>query len=1017
MSFLQHNPDVFREHLLATRPWLLVVNALISVVLGLLIAGDTGRRVYFAIATLFARAPRIVPTIATLSFALMLSGGAGIVSLRTVTWFGFYPFRWFPYGPQVGSGLGADLPRPEGPSSRHWPTRFSVELSAGAVLRLYDILAIVVALGVLAYVTVRFQRGRRGLESRATASSLERAATLGVDVIKESKNPWQLAGVMSGAAGILTIAQRSTAPEVGLDMTALTLVLAAVVLARTTSPALALLASIALSVLQQGMFWNFGSQLPFQGSLVVIIGVALLLQRRRASRADEASESVFTTAPEPPPVPPRVRTLPGVHGMLRGTTAVVVLVLVLYPLFTAPRQLSLGIGVLGSMIVGLSLLVISGWGGQVSLGQLALAAVGAWVAAIAGGVWGVPMLLAALLGGVAGAAVAPLIGLPALRLPGPFVAIMTLASSIAVPAILLGPELLGRALPEDLQRPVMLGFDFASDRAFYWLALLFVAGATAVVSGLRRSRLRRALIASRDNNPAAASFGINVLRLRLEAFAVSGFIAGVGGAVIAFANRGVQPDSFSATNSVVLFLVVVIGGLGAVSGPLIGGAAFSVVQFIGAAATNLLNGLGTIVVLAVRPGGLASLVVGLRDAAIRVIAHLQGHDLIRYATSGTKQRVAIADRPGQAPPVPVTYRLVGDGYAPVEGTRLRRVEGIQSNVPADLERAAAAEAEGLPDSRTPLLSVHRLDVAYGGAVAVEGVSLDLAAGEVLAVVGLNGAGKTSLLRAIAGLEPAHHGNVRFDGADVTTWFPHVRAGLGDGLRAGRVRGPRRAHRPREHARHRRGHRRDRRDVPPVPRAGGAARHLGRQPLRRRAAGPRDRPGHPPPATAPAHRRAVARLVARGPGDRARAHRRPRGRRDRRRDRRAVHQLGDVHRGPGPVPRERAGPVPRPGPGATRAPRAVRLGGVRRRQCQRGRLRGGPCPATRARSGRTHPVRPGGDGRLRLRHGRRSRELRRPSGRGRRACSGPTGRARRACSTASREPFPCVPGRWRWRART
>jgi ABC-type branched-subunit amino acid transport system ATPase component/ABC-type branched-subunit amino acid transport system permease subunit len=782
MGRLQHNPDGFRDYLLQHHPWVLVANALISAALGIFLAADTGRQVYNAIVRMFYRAPRIVPTVATLAFAVGLGGAAVMLTMRTNTAFGVHIWKWFPYGPRPGSGEHGRPAVPEGVFQAPHHNSWTVKLSGGAQFHVYDILAVAFALLAIALVTWRFHLGRRGLASRATAASVERAATLGVDVVKESKGPWRVAGALSGIAGVLAVSIGQTAPVVGIDMSALTLVLAAVVLARMTSPTWALIASVALGVLDQGMFWHFHSHVQFQASLVVIIAVALVLQRGRMSRAERDAESVFTTAPEPTRVPRELRDAPGVHGLLRGSAVVVALVFLAYPVVTTPRQLSIGITIVTFMVLGLSLLVISGWAGQVSLGQMSLGAVGAYVVTVSAGSWHVPMLVALLLGALAAAVVAPIVGLPALRLPGPFVAIMTLALALAIPAVLLNQDLLGSALPATLKRPVFLGLDLQSDRYFYWFLLLVLLGALAIVSGLRRSRLRRVLIAARDNQQSAAAFGLDIFRVRLEAFAVAGFLAGLGGGLLAYANSGVEADSFSAVTSVVLFLMVVIGGLSAVSGPVLGAAVYGLVAILGGAWVTFLNGLGTVTVLALRPGGLAGIVYSLRDAAIRVVMHVQGHDVIRLAGGDGAARIAIADRGAQADVVPVRYRIVGDGYAPVEGTRLRSVVGVEE--PAETTTPATttdvAPVGEQVEEALAVLRCHRLDVTYGGAVAVSGVSLNVAPGEVLAIVGLNGAGKTSLLRALAGLEPAAHGTVELAGVDVTMELPQARANAGLG---------------------------------------------------------------------------------------------------------------------------------------------------------------------------------------------------------------------------------------------
>ena len=772
MSRLQHNPDAFRVYLEHHHPWMLAVNALLSAAIGIAVATATGRQLHQAIVGVFARAPRIVPTLATLAFAgVLISAAATLLSSRTTIWFGRQPFGWFPYGPRPGTGIHGRQALPEGAFVAPYHNAFGFVLGGGAHFHLYDELAVVVAVAALAAVVWRFRLGRRGLLSRATADSIERAATLGVDIVKETKDPWKVAGALSGLAGILGVSLASTAPSALLDMGALTIVLAAVVLARMTSVELALVASILLCVIQQAMFWTFHSQVQFQTSLVVIIGAALLLQRGRSTRAERDAESVFTSAPEPPSVPREIAGAPGVRGLLRGTTVAVTIAFLAYPLVTSPSQLSLGITALALTVVGLSLLVLSGWAGQVSLGQLGFGAVGGYVTAVAGATWHLPLPFALLLGAVAAAAIAPVVGLPALRLPGPFVVIMTLAFALGVPALLLDRQLLGRWLPANVPRPVLLGLDLSSDRYFYWLSALVLLTALGAVSGLRRSRLRRTLIAARDNPYSAQSFGVDITRLRLEAFAVSGSIAGLGGGLLAYANGSVQPDAFSALNSTAVFLVVVVGGLSAVSGPILGSVVFNLLSLIGAAWVALLNGIGTIIVLAIRPGGIASIVTGLRDAAIRILMHLQGVDLVRNSRLGDGRRIAIADRGAQAPVVPVRYRVVGIGFGPVEGTRLRSVEGVAATT-------AVGDVAPEVDDSPSAIGCHRLDVAYGGIVAVAGVTLSVAPGEVMAIVGLNGAGKTSLVRALAGLEPAAHGTVELFGEDVTSVLPHHRADRG-----------------------------------------------------------------------------------------------------------------------------------------------------------------------------------------------------------------------------------------------
>jgi branched-chain amino acid transport system permease protein len=271
----------------------------------------------------------------------------------------------------------------------------------------------------------------------------------------------------------------------------------------------------------------------------------------------------------------------------------------------------------------MSLLLLTGWAGLVSLGQFGFAAVGAWTAASSG----LPFLVSVPLGAVAGAVVAVLVGLPALRLRPLTLAITTLAFAAAVPSVLLDRDELGSRLPDELQRPFVLGVDLDSQRAFYYVATTVLALVVLAVAGLRRSRTARVLLAARDNEAAAQSFGISVLRARLQAFALSGAVAALAGALFAYQQAGVKTESFGVDASLLVFSFAVIGGLGSVGGPLAGFLLLCVLSLTLSkhpTAFSLTFGVGGVGLLLVAPGGLAQLLLDGRDGVLRRIALRNG---------------------------------------------------------------------------------------------------------------------------------------------------------------------------------------------------------------------------------------------------------------------------------------------------------------------------------------------------------------------------------------------------------
>jgi branched-chain amino acid transport system permease protein len=260
------------------------------------------------------------------------------------------------------------------------------------------------------------------------------------------------------------------------------------------------------------------------------------------------------------------------------------------------------------------------------------------------------------------------IGLPALRLRGLYFAATSLAFSLAATALLLDPNLLGRFLPSKLDRPDFLGFSLDNQSAFFFLCLAALIGAVIMVKGVRRSRTGRVLIACRDNEQAAQSFGVSLLAARLQAFALAGFIAGVAGGLFAFQERAVQAVGFDPLTSIWLFLNTVTGGLGSILGAVLGSFYYGSVYLFSSSPIWLIlsSGLGVLLVLLVFPGGLASIWYSARDAALRRIA-------VRYrivvpslladrARDGIDARAEIAPKMGRGGVefVPVRYRVNED---------------------------------------------------------------------------------------------------------------------------------------------------------------------------------------------------------------------------------------------------------------------------------------------------------------------------------------------------------------------
>jgi branched-chain amino acid transport system permease protein len=606
---------------------------------------------YFGLMRPLARASRLVGTVATLAAATVLTYAAELVAKQ---FDGDTP------------GLGA------APPDTRPPVQASLHLGSAVVLNFGSLLTVGVTLLALGLIVVFLRRARLGRAIRAAADNEDRARSLGIGPVGVQALVWTVAGLLSGLAAVLDSMSTGVGGAGGVPVPVLVTILAAAVVASLDSLPLAALAAVVLGVLQQAVIaGNVDQGVRDLVLFGVIVGVLLLRPRELTGRL-AAAAGAWATSRETRPIPPALRDLPPVRRMRRLTVGGVAVAVLALPWVLSPG----GTGEAGQLItygiVGLSLLVLSGWAGQISLGQFGLAAVGAWVASALAGSAHLPFWLTVPPGAAAGAVTALIVGLPALRIRGLYLAITTLAFAELAQSLLFGQKLGATLIPSSLDRPSVLGLQGSDERVLYYLVLAIAAACAVAVTGMRRSRTGRALIASRENEQATQAFGVNLTRARLQAFVISGFLAALAGGVFAYQIGGAGSGGFTPELSEKLFLMTVVGGLGAVAGPFLG------VLFL-ALATNLVDaGAGSSAVLAAavivlllsRPGGVAQVVAAIRDAFLRRVADRYHVEVAAYSRGGVSGdgRAQLAPKRlagGATAFVPRRYRLDRRPPAPV----------------------------------------------------------------------------------------------------------------------------------------------------------------------------------------------------------------------------------------------------------------------------------------------------------------------------------------------------------------
>ncbi|MEU1121616.1 ATP-binding cassette domain-containing protein [Streptomyces sp. NPDC005879] len=583
-----------------------------------------------------------------------------------------------------------------------------------------------VALAAAVGATTRWTRF--GGRLRAVVDNRELAVLSGIDADRVAAVGWAFGSFTAGLTGVLL------APLVRLDPYGMPLlvmeVVAVAVAAGMRSLPVAVGVALGLGVAQSQLTRLHPGGLPEQllqtagaNLFVLALLVAALILPGLGTR-----DALPRTTKD------RVPTPPGAW--------IVAAVLFLIPLGFAGTDLTTAVQVPALAVILLSLVVVTGRGGQISLGQAAYAGLGALFTALlaAGRFPGLPELphLPALL--VAVLLVAPLgllTGWPAISRHGLALALATFAVGVGVSRFVFTQPYATSGLT--VGRPA----GFADDRAYYLLELALLGGAVLLVTALRRGRTGRALAAMRDHEAGAAAAGVPVPALKLAAFVTGAALAGLGGGMLALGQRAFDAGAYDPVRGLLWFAAVVVLGSDSVLGA--------------PAAAALLVGLD-----AGARGGVAAALIGL--LAVLIGRFPDGpYEALRAATDRSRRTPRLTPA-GEA----ARARLTAAGLRPSRGTPPTRTEAAAVQTPPT--RAEDSRSPGAhPTRRTPdhTLTAHHLTVVYEGFTALDGVSLTVPPGRVTAVVGPNGAGKSTLFHCLAGtLRPAS-GRITLGPRDIT----------------------------------------------------------------------------------------------------------------------------------------------------------------------------------------------------------------------------------------------------------
>ncbi len=617
----------------------------------------------------------------------------------------------------------------------------------GVTVKGPEITILIAAPLLMLALTWLLQKSNFGRQVRATADNAPSAQLAGISIRAVSTKVWGLAGLLAVIAALLiapvqggNIATVSSA----LGPKLLLLSLTAAMFGSMRSFNWTVIGGIVVGVLDMVLVtWGQTGDVPIGTNTVAIFVLLLVLILVKGKSAGmNTGEWQLTTkmkaANEELRKHPlyRASTITGIGLLVAGA--------LLLPtfMFDKPTDWLRYSEIPIWIIAALSVTVLTGWAGQLSLGQFGFVAIGAYFTVKFS--QDLPIPVAILFGVVFGVIAALIVGVPALRIKGLFLAVITLGFGLMVRNwLIFNSNLSGQGGIAKLGVTRAKGFNLLfwqvkgnNFHGVYWFSLFVMAIAILLVWQIRRTGVGRSIIAVRDNELTAAAYTVSPTTKKILAFAISGGLAALAGGLLPLlsAQGELSPNTgwFDVDQSLRVVAVAVVGGIASITGAVLGVIVIVAlpIMFDGTPQVKLFaSGIGMLVVLLYFPGGLISVLHSGRDMLLNWLAKRTGWEPKRNTQTGTVSSIA----------------------------------SVKTHTDA---------------SAKPLVTTE-VSVRFGGRIAVDKASIEVRPGEIVGLIGTNGAGKSTLMNAISGFVPST-GSIELFGTEVSNMSSPRRARLGMG---------------------------------------------------------------------------------------------------------------------------------------------------------------------------------------------------------------------------------------------